>query len=216
MAQGTRVRSRFKDVRIHPTAIIEPGVSIGPHSSVWNNVHIRRNAFLGHHCVVGEKSCIAYDVRIGNFVKINAFVYIPARVTVEDKVMLSAGCIFVNDKYPRAFEESGGGLKSSDPDETTLSTLVKEGATLGAGVTVLADLEIGRYALIGAGSVVTKSVSDHALVVGNPARQIGWVCLCGPRLVFKGKKAACNSCRRTYRLLDKQCVRLNSAGPGES
>lgn len=195
MAQGEPVS--LKDVRIHPTAIVEDGVRIGPHSSVWDNVHIRKNAVLGKHCIVGEKSYVAYDVKIGDYVKINAFVYIPTGVTVEDKVMISAGCIFVNDKYPRAFDASG--LKDSGPNDETLETVVKEGATVGAGCTVLGGLTIGRFALVGAGSVVAKPVSDYALVVGNPARQTGWVCECGKKLALKKNAASC-ACGRKYRL----------------
>ncbi len=194
MAQGASVNQRFKDVRVHETAIVEDGVRIGPHSSVWDNVHIRKNAVIGSHCIVGEKSYIAYDVKIGDYVKINAFVYIPTGVTVEDRVMISAGCIFVNDKYPRAF--SGGGLKDSGPNEETLNTLVREGATIGAACTVLGDLTVGRYALVGAGSVVTRSVPDHALVFGNPARQVGWVCVCGRRLDLKKGSASCECGRK--------------------
>lgn len=205
MAKGSRVKKGgFPDVKIHPTALIEKGVHIGSGSSVWDSVHIRSGASLGRHCIVGEKTYIAYDVRIGDYVKINAFVYIPTGVTVEDKVMISAGCIFVNDKYPRAFDISKGGLADSAPNGETLRTLVKEGATLGAAVTVLGGLEIGRFALVGAGSVVTRSVLPHALVVGNPARQIGWVCVCGPRLQFFGGKAVCAACRSRYRLDPKK------------
>ena len=191
-------------VRVHPTAVIEEGVQIGPDSSVWDNVHIRKNAKIGHHCIIGEKTYVAYDVRIGNFVKLNAFVYIPTGVTIEDKVMISAGCIFVNDKYPRAFDFRGGALLSSAPNEETLETFVREGATVGAGATILGGLEIGRFALVGAGSVVTKSVPPHALVVGNPAKQIGWVCVCGPRLTFSKGKAVCAHCRNHYSLDSKK------------
>lgn len=194
--------SRFgPSVRIHPTAIIEDGVAIGEHSSVWDNVHVRKNTSIGHHCVIGEKSYIAYDVRIGNYVKINAYVYIPTGVVIEDKVMLSAGTIFTNDMFPRAFDYEKNELASSDPNEETLETLVREGATLGAGVTVLAGLEIGRFALIGAGCVVTKSVPDHALMVGNPAKQLGWVCVCGKRLDAGKNKVKCSFCGRSYRMV---------------
>lgn len=189
----------FTGVKVHPTAVIEDGVVIGKDSSVWDNVHIRKNTVIGHHCIVGEKTYVAYDVRIGNYVKLNAFVYIPTGVTIEDKVMISAGCIFVNDKYPRAYDFAGSGLLSSAPNEETLNTFVREGATVGAGCTILGDLEIGRYALIGAGSVVTKSVPAHALMVGNPAKQIGWVCVCGFRLKFSKGKACCEKCEASYR-----------------
>ncbi len=198
------MKSSFPGVRIHPTALIEKGVAIGAGSSVWDNAHIRKNARIGHHCIIGEKTYIAYDVRIGNFVKLNAFVYLPAGVRIEDKVMISAGCVFVNDKYPRAFDFDAKGLASSAPNEETLQTTVREGATVGAGSIVLGGLEIGRFALVGAGSVVTKSVPAHALVVGNPARQIGWVCVCGPRLKILRSRAVCARCGRRYRIDPKK------------
>lgn len=202
----THMSPSLPGVKVHPTAVIEEGVQIGPDTSVWDNVHIRKNAKIGHHCIIGEKTYIAYDVRVGNFVKLNAFVYIPTGVTLEDKVMISAGCVFVNDKYPRAFDFRGGALLSSAPNEETLETFVREGATIGAGATILGGLEIGRFALVGAGSVVTKSVPAHALVVGNPAKQIGWVCVCGPRLIFYGGKAMCASCGNQYRLDSKKKI----------
>ena len=200
----------FPGVRIHPTASIEEGVTIGPHSSVWDSVHIRQGAAIGHHCIIGEKSYVAYDVRIGNFVKINAFVYIPTGVTIEDKAMISAGCIFVNDKYPRAFDYCKNEPVSSSPNEETLETCVREGATIGAAVTVLGGLEVGRFALVGAGSVVTRSVPDHALVVGNPLRQIGWVCVCGQRLEFskKNKTAKC----RCGEMFKKRKIKVDRIG----
>jgi acetyltransferase-like isoleucine patch superfamily enzyme len=190
----------FPGVKVHPSAVIEEGVRIGADSFIWDNVHIRKNARLGHHCIIGEKTYIAYDVRIGNYVKVNAFVYIPTGITIEDKVMISAGCIFVNDKYPRAFDFRAKGLLSSTPNEETLNTLVREGATIGAGATILGGIEIGRFALVGAGSVVTKPVLSHALVAGNPARQIGWVCECGLRLVFSRVVGQCGKCGCRYRL----------------
>ena len=199
------MKSSFPGVRIHPTAVIEEGVKIGPGSSVWDNVHIRKNTVIGRDCIIGEKTYIAYDVRIGNFVKLNAFVYIPTGVTVEDKVMIAAGCIFVNDKYPRAFDFRAHAVAGSDPNEETLETTVREGATVGAGAVVLGGLEIGRFSMVGAGSVVTKSVTAHALVAGNPARSIGWVCVCGFRLDFSRRRdAECPKCRSRYRLGPKK------------
>jgi UDP-2-acetamido-3-amino-2,3-dideoxy-glucuronate N-acetyltransferase len=165
--------------QIHPTAVIEADVHIGDGSSVWDNVHIRRGASIGEECIVGEKSYIAYDVRIGNRVKINAFVYICAAVTIEDGVMISAGTIFTNDRFPRATTPDLKQLRPSDPDEHTLPTLVQAGATIGAGCTIGNDLSIGRWAMVGMGSVVTRSVPCHHLVLGNPARSVGLVCKCG-------------------------------------
>ena len=166
-------------IQIHPTAIIEDGVKIGDGTSVWDNVHIRHGASIGKNCIVGEKTYIAYDVRIGNLVKINAMVYICAAVTIEDGVMISAGTIFTNDRFPRATMQDLKTLRPSEPDEHTLPTLVREGSTIGAGCTIGNDLEIGRWAMVGMGSLVTKSVPDFHLVIGSPARSIGAVCKCG-------------------------------------
>lgn len=165
--------------RIHPTALIERDVEIGAGSSVWDNVHIRFGATIGEECIIGEKSYIAYEVRIGNRVKINAFVYVCAAVTIEDGVMISARTTFTNDRFPRATTPDLKQLRSSAPDEHTLPTLVREGATIGAACTIGNDLVIGRWAMIGMASTVTKSVPDFHLVVGSPARSIGVVCKCG-------------------------------------
>jgi UDP-2-acetamido-3-amino-2,3-dideoxy-glucuronate N-acetyltransferase len=170
------------NVRIHKTAIIEDGVSLGDGTSVWDNVHIRQCASVGSDCIIGEKSYVAYDVKIGDRVKINAFVYICFGVTIEDGVMISAGTIFTNDQFPRATTWDLKTVRSSDPDEETRQTIVRAGATIGAGCTIGSNLEIGRFAMIGMGSVVTKSVADFHLVLGNPARAVGCVCRCGKLL----------------------------------
>jgi UDP-2-acetamido-3-amino-2,3-dideoxy-glucuronate N-acetyltransferase len=165
--------------RVHPTALIEEKVSLGDKTSVWDNVHIRHGASIGDECIVGEKSYIAYDVKIGNRVKINAMVYICAAVTIEDGVMISASTTFTNDRFPRATFPDLKTLRPSDPDEHTLPTLVREGATIGAGCIIGNDLVIGKWAMVGMGSVVTKSVPDFHLVIGTPARSVGAVCKCG-------------------------------------
>jgi UDP-2-acetamido-3-amino-2,3-dideoxy-glucuronate N-acetyltransferase len=190
---------------IHPTAIVEPGVEIGHDTSVWDNVHIRRNTRIGHHCIVGEKSHISYDVRIGDMVKINAFVYICTAVTLEDGVMISAGTIFTNDRYPRATEPELMSLRSSDPDEQTYPTLVRAGATIGAGSIIGCNLSIGRFAMVGMGSLVTRPVDEFHLVIGNPARTVGYVCRCGqPFAKFEAGQFpeklnhSCAVCRRRY------------------
>jgi len=192
-------------VRIHPTAIIEEGVVLGDGTSVWDNVHIRHGACLGEQCIVGEKTYIAYDVAIRNRVKINAFVYICAEVDIEDGAMISAGTIFTNDRFPRATTPDLKSLRSSEPDEHTRKTLVREGATIGAGCRVGSDLVIGRFAMIGMGSVVTRSVPDFHLVIGSPARSVGCVCRCGePTLRFEAGQVSdyqdmtCSACGRGY------------------
>jgi len=193
--------------RVHPTAILEAGVELGAGTSVWDNVHIRHGARIGEECIVGEKSYIAYDVRIGSRVKINAFVYICAAVTIEDGVMISAGTIFTNDRFPRATTSDLRSLRTSDPDEHTLPTLVREGATIGAGCVIGNDLSVGRFAMVGMGSVVTKSVPDFHLAIGTPARSVGCVCRCGQLIhrfnvetVESPLEVRCYTCGLTYQV----------------
>jgi len=194
-------------VQIHPTAIVEQDVQLGAGTAVWDNVHIRRSARIGEQCIVGEKTYIAYDVQIGHRVKINAFVYICNAVTIEDGVMISAGVTFTNDRHPRATTPDLRQLRSSQPDGSTLPTLVRQGATIGAASTIGCDLVIGRFAMVGMASLVTKSVPDFALVIGHPARCVGYVCRCGnPLIRFDGQSVPdlltleCDKCRLLYRL----------------
>lgn len=207
------------NAKIHPTAIIERDVQLGPGAAVWDNVHIRHGAQLGEECLVGGKSVIAYDVKIGNRVKINASVYICYGVTVEDGVMISAGTIFTNDRFPRATTVDLKQLRSSDPDEETLSTLVREGATIGAACTIGCDLTIGRFAMVGMGSLVTRSISDFHLVMGSPARSVGCVCRCGQLLIrFTGDRPAnyedlaCRHCGLRYSISMGEVVELTPPG----
>ena len=203
--------------RIHPTAIIEAGVVVGAGSSVWDNVHIRRDTVIGEQCIIGEKTYIAYDVKIGHRVKINAFVYVCTAVTLEDGVMISAGTIFTNDRFPRATTPDLQRLRDSDPDEHTLPTLVRAGATIGAGCTIGNDLTIGRWAMIGMGSLVTKSIPDFALALGHPARVVGAVCRCGNLLVrfepeaMPTRSVVCSGCDRMYDLGDGKITEREQA-----
>jgi len=189
---------------VHPTAIIEEGVQIGEQSFVWDHVHIRKNARLGHHVTVGEKTYIAYDVRIGNYVKINAAVYICAGVAIEDMCMISAGVVFTNDRFPRAMNRDLTALETAEPTEETLSTTVQRGSTIGANATIGPGIVLGEFSMIGMGSVVTQNVPPQALALGVPARVVGYVCICGPRLVSlrqappPGSEARCGRCGRTY------------------
>ncbi|MHB8146353.1 MAG: acyltransferase [Vulcanimicrobiaceae bacterium] len=193
------------ETRVHPSAIIERDVRIGDGTAIWHGVHIRHGATLGEECIVGENTYIAYDVQIGNRCKLNAMVYVCTAVTIEDGVMISAGTVFTNDRFPRATTPDLRSLRSSDPDEATLPTLVRHGATIGAGCTIGNDLVIGRFAMVGMGSLVTKSVPDFHLVLGSPARSIGAVCRCGEVLCRFGKEptdcnadVTCTSCARAY------------------
>jgi len=191
--------------RIHPTALVESGVEIGEDTAVWDSVHLRGPSVIGAGCIIGEKTYVAYGVHIADRVKINAMAYVCTGVTIETGVMVSAGVIFTNDRFPRATTADLGGLRPSEPDESTEETIVREGATIGAGAVIGPGLEIGRFAMVGMGSVVTRSVPDHALVLGNPARPHGWVCRCGQRL---GDDLVCAGCGRAYRAADGRVMEL--------
>jgi UDP-2-acetamido-3-amino-2,3-dideoxy-glucuronate N-acetyltransferase len=202
-----KVQPLIAQPRIHPTAIIEAGVDIGAGTAVWDHVHIRGPSRVGQDCIVGEKTYIAYGVSVGDCVKINALAYLCTGVTIEDRVMISAGVIFTNDRYPRAFSDAGDLAFSGVTDET-LHTTVQEGATLGAGAMIGPGIVIGRFAMVGMGSVVVSDVPAHGLVYGNPARLRGHVCICGVPLhglseaVPSGDVATCARCRRTYTVIE--------------
>jgi acetyltransferase-like isoleucine patch superfamily enzyme len=193
-------------VRIHPTAIVEDGVEIGDGTAVWDNVHIRGPSRIGRDCIVGGKTLIAYGVEIGDRVKINSFVYIPTGVTIETGVMISAVTIFANDRYPRATTPDLAELRGSGPDEHTLATVVRQGATIGAGCRIGPGVEVGAFAMVGMGALVTKDVAPYSLVIGAPARHAGFVCRCGEPLLRGDPGAAadtvltCGHCDRAYAL----------------
>lgn len=197
MAKG-RWKMMKKDIFVHKTAVIEKDVKIGHGTKIWDNAHIRKGTSIGKSCIIGGKSYIAYDVKIGNLVKINSFVYICAGVTIKDKVMISAGTIFTNDRFPRAVRDDSEELFTSRPTEETEETVVEEGATLGAGSVIGCGITLGEYCMVGMGSVVTKDVLPYSLVYGVPAKIKGYVCRCGYPLELKKEMVVCNHCRREY------------------
>jgi acetyltransferase-like isoleucine patch superfamily enzyme len=196
--------SPAKPAWVHPTALVEEGVVLGDNTRVWDGVHIRHGARLGHDCIVGEKSYIAYDVVIGNFVKINAVVYVCAGVTIGDFCMISAHTVFTNDRFPRSGNRALDGLETSDVTEETLHTRLGRGVTIGANATIGPGVTLGEFSMVGMGSVVTRDVPAHALVLGNPARVAGWLSACGEPLL-RGAAAGevpslhCGRCGRQYR-----------------
>jgi UDP-2-acetamido-3-amino-2,3-dideoxy-glucuronate N-acetyltransferase len=165
---------------IHPSADVASDAIIGQDTKVWHFVQIRNGARIGGECILGRGVYIDAHVVLGNRVKVQNYVSIYEGVTVEDGVFVGPHCVFTNDKQPRAINTDG--TLKSPTDWTVSTTLVREGASLGANSTIVCGITIGRWAMVGAGSVVTKDVPDFALVVGNPARQIGLVCKCGKRL----------------------------------
>ena len=192
--------------QVHESALLEDGVRLGEGTRVWDNVHLRRNARIGRNCIIGEKTYVAYDVSIGNFCKLNASVYVCAEVTIEDFVMIAAHTVFTNDVFPRAGNVALTGLETSDVTGETLHTNVRRGVTIGANATIGPGIELGAFSMIGMATVVTKDVPAHALMIGSPARQIGWVCVCGHRILrtldpARPESAGEETCKHCARVL---------------
>ncbi|MEM2143541.1 MAG: acyltransferase [Candidatus Thorarchaeota archaeon] len=157
---------------IHPLAVVEEGATIGDGTRIWHFAHVRSGARIGENCNIGKDVYIDAGVTIGNRVKIQNGVSVYHGVSIEDDVFCGPHMTFTNDMYPRAFSSSWEVVK----------TLVKRGASIGAHATIVCDTVLGEYCMVGSGAVVTRDVPPHALVVGNPARIIGFVCFCGQPL----------------------------------
>lgn len=175
----------------HESAFVDDGVEIGEGTSIWHTSHILKGSSIGKDCKIGQNVVVGPNATIGNGVKIQNNVSVYEGVTLEDFVFCGPSMVFTNVFNPRSEIPR---MKELRP------TLVKRGATLGANSTILCGITIGRYSLIGAGTVVTKDVPDHALIVGNPGRITGWVCACGVKLTTKGKKATCPTCNKQYQV----------------
>ena len=186
----------MSDVFIHPTAEVSPKATLGPGTKVWHQAQVRENAVLGSNCILGKGTYVDFGVQIGDNVKIQNGSSVYHGVTLESGVFVGPHVVFTNDRLPRAVNADGS-LKS-DADWEVATTLVREGASVGAGAVVVAGVTIGRWALIGAGSVVTRDVPDYAIVYGNPARQHGYACPCGHPLARVGDGATwvCTHCGR--------------------
>lgn len=168
---------------LHESSYVDEGVIIGTDTKIWHFCHIQSGAVIGERCTLGQNVNISNFVKIGNDVKIQNNVSVYEGVELEDEVFCGPSCVFTNDLNPRAKYPKG--------KVNYKKTLVKRGATIGANATIVCGHTIGRYAMVGAGSVVTRDVPDYALMIGIPARQQGWVCECGNIL---GKSTYCNKC----------------------
>src|SRR5688572_12666212 len=176
----------------HPTAVIDDGCTIGDGTKIWHFSHIMTNSIIGENCNIGQNVVISPEVVLGRNVKVQNNVSIYTGVICEDDVFLGPSMVFTNVINPRS---------AVNRKNEYLKTLVKKGATIGANATVVCGLEIGKYAFIGAGAVVTKSVADYALVMGNPARQTGWMSEYGHKLLFtKDGSAVCPEHNEVYKL----------------
>ena len=179
---------------VHETAVVDEPSSIGNDTKIWHFSHIMAGARIGKKCIIGQSVFVGSTARIGNFVKIQNNVSVYEGVTLEDHVFCGPSCVFTNVDRPRsAFPRAGRKFDG---------TLVKRGTTIGANATIVCGITLGEHSFIGAGSVVTKDVPAFALYVGNPARQLGWICECGEKLgpAQRGRQElTCLSCAKTYR-----------------
>lgn len=167
-------------IRVHKTAEVSENADIGEGTSIWNQAQVRENARIGQNCIVGKGVYIDVGAIIGRNVKIQNNVSIYQGVTIEDGVFIGPHVCFTNDLRPRAINPDGS--RKSVLDWTVTPTLIRQGAALGANSTIVCGVTIGKWASVGAGSVVTYNIPDYGLVYGNPARLHGFVCPCGGRL----------------------------------
>lgn len=179
----------------HATAVIDDNVELGDDTRVWHFCHVSEGARIGPGSVLGQNVFIGPGVRIGRGAKIQNNVSVYTGVTLDDDVFLGPSCVFTNVLTPRAHVER---------KDQFAPTRVGRGSTVGANATVVCGHDIGEYALVGAGSVVTKDVPPHAVVVGNPARRIGWACQCGEVLPSSG---TCARCGDRHRVSETECKR---------
>jgi len=173
---------------IHETAIVEDGATVGEGTRIWHWVHVCADASIGTDCVLGQNVYVGPGVEIGDGCRIQNNVSVYRNVTLENDVFCGPSAVFTNVRNPRAH------VSRRDELETTI---VRRGATIGANATVVCGVELGAYSFVGAGSIVVRDVPAYALVVGNPARQIGWVCRCGERL-SEHTPIVCERCSRAY------------------
>lgn len=183
-----------KNFFVHPLAAVDDNVEIGEGTKIWHFSHVQSGARIGKKCVLGQNVNIGNNVTIGNFVKIQNNVSVYEGVTLEDYVFCGPSMVFTNIIDPRSKYPQVGA-------EFYILTLVKEGASLGANSTIVCGHTIGRFAFVGAGAVVTKDVPDFALVVGNPARIVGWMSEAGKKMTFdKDGYAYCDKAKKRYKL----------------
>lgn len=185
----------MNDAYVHPTAVIDAGVLLGAGTKVWHFVHVSEGARIGERCVLGQNVFIGRGVRLGDGVKVQNNVSLYEGVQVEDGVFLGPSCVFTNVRTPRAFIERKGQFAP---------TRIGKGATIGANATIVCGHALGEYSFVGAGSVVLRGARPHELLVGNPARRLGWACRCGERLVGSGR-VQCFACGCGYTIDGETC-----------
>ena len=176
-----------QDYFVHESSYVDEGAEVGAGTKIWHFSHVLAGAKIGRDCVLGQNVNVAGDVIVGDLCKIQNNVSLYEGVVLEDSVFCGPSCVFTNDHNPRAHSELGWEVSP---------TLVKKGASIGANATIVCGNTLGEYAMIGSGAVVTKDVPAHALMVGVPAKQLGWVCSCGNKL---NENLECPVCGKQYK-----------------
>lgn len=185
----------------HETAVIDPDCTIGEGTRIWHFSHIMTNCIIGSRCSIGQNVVISPEVRIGNRVKIQNNVSVYTGVICEDEVFIGPSAVFTNVINPRS------AIVRKDQYKPTL---VQKGATIGANSTIVCGITIGKYAFVGAGAVVTRNIPNYALVVGNPARQTGWMSEYGHKLKFDPQGiAVCPESQERYKLENGKVLKLD-------
>lgn len=179
---------------VHESSYVDDNTKIGEGTKIWHFSHVMSNSEIGENCNIGQNVVISPDVKIGNNVKIQNNVSVYTGVICEDDVFLGPSCVFTNVINPRSF--------ISRKDEYR-KTVIKKGASIGANATIVCGHNVGAYAFVGAGTVVTKDVPDYALVIGNPARVKYYVCECSKKMDFKNNKFTCPECGKEYEMKDE-------------
>jgi UDP-2-acetamido-3-amino-2,3-dideoxy-glucuronate N-acetyltransferase len=178
------------DVFIHESSYVDDGAVLGAGTKVWHYSHVMPGAIIGERCNLGQNVVVMPGTRIGNNVKIQNNVSIYEGVELEDDVFCGPSCVFTNVINPRSHVSRKNEYRK---------TLVRRGSSIGANATIVCGTTLGEYAFIGAGAVVTSNVPSFALMIGVPARQVGWVCQCGVRLALSDHHARCSECGAEYR-----------------
>jgi acetyltransferase-like isoleucine patch superfamily enzyme len=187
---------------VHPKALVDDGVSVGARTRVWAFAHVVKGAIVGEDCNLCDHTFIEGKVVVGNRVTMKCGVFLWDGIVVEDDVFIGPGAGFTNDLYPRSRQYPAEFPK----------TVLRQGCTIGANATLLPAITIGRWAIIGAGAVVTRDVPDHALVAGNPARQRGWACRCARKLTFTSANTARCACGRSFLLKSGNAIEEQTHG----
>lgn len=190
----------MSDYFVHPSSFVDAGAVVGAGTKIWHFSHVMSGAVIGERCNLGQNVVVMSGTRLGNNVKVQNNVSIYEGVTLEDDVFCGPSCVFTNVLNPRSHVSRKHEYRP---------TLVGRGASIGANATVVCGVSLGQYAFVGAGAVVTRDVPAFALVVGSPARQIGWMCQCGERLKIADHAARCGVCGASYREAAKELTMID-------